>query len=165
MLLAGVAVLGTLAIPTTSMRLALPDDGTAPEGTSKREAFDLVAAGFGEGFNGRLVMVVHGEDAASVQQAVQQAGQVATGTTDVLAVAPGGTSADGRTALLAVVPTSGPTDERTFTLVRDLRDGLASAADATRHRHLGHRRHRRRRRRLRQAQGGPAGLPAASWSG
>jgi putative drug exporter of the RND superfamily len=130
-LLAGIAALGVLAIPTASMQLALPDDGTAPEGTSKREAYDLVAEGFGEGFNGRLLMVVHGSDQAGVQQAATEAGEVAAGVEGVLAVAPGGASPDGRTVLLGVVPESGPSEEATFDLVRDVRAELTEVADRT----------------------------------
>ena len=44
----GVTALAVLAIPVTDMRLAMPDDGTAPVGTTKRAAYDLVAEGFGE---------------------------------------------------------------------------------------------------------------------
>ncbi len=42
-LVAGLAVAATLAIPLASMELALPDDGTAPAGTGRRQAYDLVA--------------------------------------------------------------------------------------------------------------------------
>ena len=130
-LLIGVVLLAALAIPAASMRLALPDDGTAPSGSSKRVAYDLVSEGFGPGFNGRLVMVVHGDDAAGVKAAAQQAAGIAQKTPDVLAVAPGQTSADGRTTILAVIPKSGPSDEATFDLVRDLRSGVASVATST----------------------------------
>ena len=126
-----VLLLGAVAIPTTDMRLALPDDGTAPVGTSKRTAYDLVAEGFGAGFNGRLVLVVHGDDPTVVQQAVADAGAVAGRSGDVLAVAPGGTSEDGRTALVAVIPKSGPSDAATFDLVRGLRADLAATARST----------------------------------
>ncbi|NUO89539.1 MAG: MMPL family transporter [Dermatophilaceae bacterium] len=130
-LLAGVVVLGAVALPAADMRLALPDDGTAPTSSSKRTAYDLVSEGFGEGFNGRLVMVVHGDDAQQVQRASASAAAAATGLPDVLAVAPGQASADGRTALLAVVPKSGPSEQATFELVRDLRAKLATTAGAT----------------------------------
>ena len=105
-ILGGVVLLGAVALPSADMRLALPDDGTAPVGTSKRVAYDLIAEGFGPGFNGRLVMVVHGDDPAAVQKAVADASAVVARTKDVVAVAPGGASADGRTALVAVVPAS-----------------------------------------------------------
>ncbi len=133
-LVVGIAALAVLALPVAQMRLALPDDGTAAEGTSKREAYDLIAEGFGEGFNGRLVMVVHADDPATVAAAVGQAAGVASETDGVLAVAPGQASSDGRTALVAVIPQSGPSDEATFTLVRDLRGALApiqESGDAT----------------------------------
>ncbi len=130
-LVIGVVLLGALAIPAASMRLALPDDGTAPSGSSKRVAYDLVSEGFGPGFNGRLVMVVHGDDATGVRTAAQRAAGIAQKTPDVLAVAPGQTSADGRTTILAVIPKSGPSDEATFDLVRDLRTGVAPVAAST----------------------------------
>ncbi|WP_406830356.1 MMPL family transporter [Pedococcus sp. KACC 23699] len=130
-ILGGVIVLGAIALPSADMRLALPDDGTAPVGTSKRVAYDLVAEGFGPGFNGRLVMVVHGDDPATVTQAVTSASAVMARTKDVVAVAPGGTSADGRTALVAVIPASGPSDAATFDLVRDLRSAVAPTAAGT----------------------------------
>ncbi len=130
-LLAGVVVLGAVALPAADMRLALPDDGTAPVTSSKRVAYDLISQGFGEGFNGRLVMVVHGDTQRQVEQATAGAAKAATGLGDVLAVAPGGTSADGRTTILAVIPKSGPTAEATFDLVRDLRSALAVTAGAT----------------------------------
>ncbi|GGM93865.1 membrane protein [Terrabacter tumescens] len=130
-LLAGIVVLGAVAVPVADMRLALPDDGTAPVTSSKRVAYDLISEGFGEGFNGRLVMVVHGDSQPQVQQATAGAAKAATGLGDVLAVAPGQTSADGRTTILAVIPKSGPTAEATFDLVRDLRSALAVTAGAT----------------------------------
>jgi RND superfamily putative drug exporter len=130
-LVAGVLALGVVAAPVADMRLALPDDGTAAEGTSKREAYDLVSEGFGEGFNGRLVMVVHGDDPGTVQQAVGEASTVAQGTDGVLAVAPGQPSPDGQTVLVGVVPESGPSDEATFTLVEDLREALDPAEEST----------------------------------
>ena len=130
-LVVGIVLLGAVALPAADMRLALPDDGTAPTTSSKRVAYDLISEGFGEGFNGRLVMVVHGDGAQQVQQATAGAAKAATGLPDVLAVAPGQTSADGRTTILAVIPKSGPTDEATFDLVRDLRSALAVTAGAT----------------------------------
>ena len=130
-IVAAVAGLLTLSIPTADMQLALPDDGTAASGTSKRAAYDLVAEGFGEGFNGRLVMVVRGDDPELVQQASQQAAGVVAEVEGVLAVAPGQASADGLTSLVAVIPASGPSEEATADLVRDLREELAGTAQAT----------------------------------
>jgi putative drug exporter of the RND superfamily len=54
--LASGAVLIALCIPTLSLRLGTNDAGTDPAGTTTREAYDLLAEGFGPGFNGPLVM-------------------------------------------------------------------------------------------------------------
>ena len=130
-LLAGVAALGVLAVPAASMRLGLPDDGTAAAGTSKRIAYDLISEGFGEGSNAHLVTVVHGADPAAVQKAADTFSDAATRADDVVAVSPGQVSEDGRTALVMVTPDSGPTDEATYELVRELRAEAAPVAAAT----------------------------------
>jgi putative drug exporter of the RND superfamily len=57
-----------LCIPTLSLRLGTNDAGTDPAGTTTREAYDLLAEGFGPGFNGPFQIVAalpaKGEDAA-----------------------------------------------------------------------------------------------------
>ena len=59
-----------LCIPTLSLRLGSNDAGTDPAGSSTREAYDLLAEGFGPGFNGPFAMVAalpgKGEDEALV---------------------------------------------------------------------------------------------------
>ena len=59
-----------LCVPTLSLRLGSNDAGTDPAGSSTREAYDLLAEGFGPGFNGPFAMVAalpgKGEDAALV---------------------------------------------------------------------------------------------------
>jgi RND superfamily putative drug exporter len=46
-----------LCIPTLSLRLGSNDAGTDPAGTTTREAYDLLADGFGPGFNGPFQIV------------------------------------------------------------------------------------------------------------
>jgi RND superfamily putative drug exporter len=55
--LASGALLLVLCIPTLSLRLGTNDAGTDPAGTTTREAYDLLAEGFGPGFNGPFVIV------------------------------------------------------------------------------------------------------------
>src|SRR5690606_31156664 len=50
----GLVVAGFVSIPVASMQLALPDDGTAPDGSGPREAYDLISENFGAGTNGPL---------------------------------------------------------------------------------------------------------------
>jgi RND superfamily putative drug exporter len=59
-----------LCVPTLSLRLGSNDAGTDPAGSSTREAYDLLAEGFGPGFNGPFAMVAalpgKGEDQALI---------------------------------------------------------------------------------------------------
>ena len=50
------AVLAVLAVPLFSMRLAFSDAGNDPASLTTRQAYDLLAEGFGPGFNGPLVV-------------------------------------------------------------------------------------------------------------
>ncbi len=56
-LLAGVIVMGIIAIPALDMRLGLPDDSQKAADTTERRAYDLLADGFGPGFSGPLTIV------------------------------------------------------------------------------------------------------------
>ncbi|MFI5932330.1 MMPL family transporter [Actinoplanes sp. NPDC051494] len=126
----GILGLGALALPAADMRLALPGASAGPEGTPAREAADLVSAGFGPGFNGRLALVVSGDTPELTAAASQQAIQVLQGTENLLAVTPPNFSQDKKTALLAIIPKDGPTTASTEALVHDVRDkthGLGGA--------------------------------------
>jgi RND superfamily putative drug exporter len=46
-----------LCVPVLTLRLGVNDAGTNPKGQTTREAYDLLAEGFGPGFNGPLTMV------------------------------------------------------------------------------------------------------------
>src|SRR6185295_18583246 len=64
---AALAVLVVLAAPVAGLRLAYPDQGNDPRGTTTRAAYDLVAHAFGPGASGPLVLAAHvapGERAA-----------------------------------------------------------------------------------------------------
>ena len=53
-----------LAAPFLSLRLGSSDQGNDPTGTTTRKAYDLLAKGFGPGFNGPLQVVAETTDAA-----------------------------------------------------------------------------------------------------
>lgn len=93
-LLAALAVIVVLALPVTSLQLGLPTDETAAKDSSQRQAYDLLAKGFGPGYNGPLLVVVEGlekvsdeEKAVVRQQIIQQYQQqlMAQGATAVQA--------------------------------------------------------------------------------
>ena len=54
---AAAAVMLVLAIPLMSLRLGSSDQGNDPSSTTTRQAYDLLADGFGPGFNGPLLLV------------------------------------------------------------------------------------------------------------
>jgi RND superfamily putative drug exporter len=84
---AAVILVGVLAIPFFSMRLAFTDSGNDPSGSTTRQAFGLLAQGFGPGFSGPLVVAVKlpGKSAVPVIDALRnQIGR----TPGVAAVAP-----------------------------------------------------------------------------
>lgn len=59
-LVVGVAVLAVLALPVKDLKLGLPTDEYASPSSTERKAYDLLAKGFGPGFNGPLLVVVEG---------------------------------------------------------------------------------------------------------
>lgn len=122
--------LGVLALPTSDMRLALPDQGTAPVGSPARVSNDLISEGFGPGFTGRLAVVVAGDSPEATAAAVPQVTALVQRTDNVLAVAPPQLSPDGRTALIGVVPETGPTDPATETVVDDIRSSVGGIQGA-----------------------------------
>ena len=68
--ISGATILLVLAIPFFSQRLAFSDEGNYPEETTTRKAYDLLAAGFGPGFNGPLLLsteIPEGTDPATLE--------------------------------------------------------------------------------------------------
>jgi uncharacterized membrane protein YdfJ with MMPL/SSD domain len=56
--LVAMAILLPLIIPLFSLHLGQADIGVTPQGTTERTAFDLMAQGFGPGYNGPLVVAI-----------------------------------------------------------------------------------------------------------
>lgn len=125
--IAATLVLVVLALPLFGMRLGQADAGTSPPDTTQRKAYDLLADGFGPGFNGPLLIVLDlGDQPDPAQAAVVRDAIVST--PNVRAVAPPQLSPDGSTAILTVIPTTKPQDRATGDLVHRLRDTTLPAA-------------------------------------
>ncbi len=69
------------------MRLGYSDQGNDPATTTTRQAYDLLAQGFGPGFNGPLQLVAETHSAAD-QQALAVLAQTVSHTPGVAAVVP-----------------------------------------------------------------------------
>ncbi|MFB7114151.1 MMPL family transporter [Streptomyces sp. NPDC056190] len=116
-LLAATAALLALSAPALGLRLGFADAGNDPASSTSRQAYDLLAEGFGPGFNGPLVVVGKGDQAAGAQL------RSALATTDgVAATTPPIPSPDGSLSTVLVFPTTAPQDKGTTDLVHELRD-------------------------------------------
>ncbi|HRB02531.1 MAG TPA: MMPL family transporter [Ilumatobacteraceae bacterium] len=115
------AVLLLLAIPMLDMQLGQADAGTAPTSTTHRRAYDLLADGFGAGFNGPLLLVVDLGPTPDPTIVGQVTAAVAADA-GVRAVSPAQVNSAGDTAIITAIPTTKPQDEATSTLVHRLRD-------------------------------------------
>ncbi|HEX9506102.1 MAG TPA: MMPL family transporter, partial [Acidimicrobiia bacterium] len=112
----GVAVLLVLAMPVLSMRLGESDDGNLPTSATQRQAYDLIAKGFGQGTNGPLLVVValHSPRDDTVLGSITTA---LTKTPGVHAVLPAQLSPDKTVAQIGVLPTTAPDSAQTADLV------------------------------------------------
>lgn len=128
--LGGLAILAVLAIPVFGIRLGFSDEGNFPTDTETRQAYDLLADGFGPGFNGPLLLVAEVPEGAD-DAALAPVSEALADDDRIAFAAPVQLSPDGTVARWFAVPTSAPQDEATEELVRDLRGPvLADAADA-----------------------------------
>src|SRR5919106_573692 len=128
---AGMGVLLALSAPALSLNLGSSDAGNGSEELTTRKAYDLLADGFGEGFNGPLQLVAELPEPED-RQALRTIAGAAADTNGVASVSPPQLSPDGRTATFGVFPTTAPQDSETTDLVNDLRDeSLPPAAGRT----------------------------------
>ena len=126
------AVMIVLAIPFFSMRLGASDAGTDPTGSTTRKAYDLLASGFGAGYNGPLQLV------ARVDSPEQRAAFVRV--EDAIARTPGAVGAtrpvfiagrDGRSGVATadVYPQGSPQAVSTSNLLSAVRGSVVPAAE------------------------------------
>ncbi|WP_063628034.1 MMPL family transporter [Actinospica robiniae] len=120
-----------LAIPTLTLRLGTADAGDDPAGSTTHQAYEMLASGFGPGFNGSLTVAVQTTGA-------QQQGQVAH-LVDELSRTPGVAGAveqasvpkgAGAVDVINVIPTTSPQSSATTDLLSELREHVIPAATA-----------------------------------
>jgi RND superfamily putative drug exporter len=130
--LAALVAIAALSIPFFSLHLGSSDQGSNPASTTTRQAYDLLAKGFGPGFNGPLqvVGVIHN---AADQQAMITLDQTLNGKPDIALVAPLQLSTSGKIGVIYVIPKSSPQSTKTETLINNLRNNYIPAATSTTH--------------------------------
>ncbi len=118
--------LGLLLASTSALvRLGASDQGTQPSDQTARRAYDLLAEGFGPGFNGPIPIVVdvNGDEGAAQRiydgvqglEGVESAGEPQFNDAKTVAI-------------VFVTPSSAPQDEATSDLVTRLRSNVVPAA-------------------------------------
>ncbi|WP_234355189.1 MMPL family transporter [Kitasatospora aureofaciens] len=159
LLLAGLALLGALAVPAAHLHLGQLDAGSKASGSMSRTSYDRMAAAFGPGSNGVLQVVdvlpspaqpAPGNTAQPAAGSTAQPGAgntavPAAGPTDprlaavttalrgaegVASVSPPALATDGRTVRWQVTPTTSPSDPATTALVHRLRADVLPRATA-----------------------------------
>ena len=122
-------VVVVLALPFFTLHLGLDDAGSDSSGTTTRQAYDLLAKGFGPGFNGPFELVAE----------LPSPGDTATFTAlthtlshqpGVVAVTPPTVSPNGTVAIANLYPSTSPQASQTSTLLARLRHDVIPRATA-----------------------------------
>ncbi len=128
--IAGLAIVAVLAAPLLSLRLGQSDAGNDPTTLTTRRAYDLLADGFGRGFNGPLLVVASLPDSGA-RAALADISSTLGRTPDVASVSAPQVSPAGRTATFRVYPRSAPQDRATTDLVNRIRDDVVPPLERT----------------------------------
>jgi RND superfamily putative drug exporter len=122
-------VVVVVALPVFTLRLGLDDAGTDPASSTTRQAYDLLAKGFGPGFSGpfELVSALHGPaDEAAFSRVVEAASR----QPGIVTATPPQLSPAGSAAVALVYPSTAPQAAQTTTLLDQLRNRVVPAAEA-----------------------------------
>ena len=127
---AATALMLALASPALGLRLASSDAGNDPANQTTRQAFDLLAKGFGPGFNGPLQLAValpHAHDSAALTQLTAALKR----TPGITSVARPQLNPTGTAAAVVAYPTTSPQSAQTSNLVTHLRDSVIPPVQAS----------------------------------
>lgn len=116
-----VGLLGAASVPALSLDLNLPSAATDPEGSSSREAYDMISEGFGPGYNGPLIVTVDITQTTDIFDDLDAIGARIAELDDVAYVGDGMPNPTVDTAIIQVIPESAPDDPATKTLVESIR--------------------------------------------
>src|SRR5204862_8073540 len=123
-------VMLALAVPALSLRLGSSDAGQDPASSTTRKAYDLLAKGFGAGFNGTFQVVARTPNGKADLPKVQRLATALSRTPGLAAVSPPVPSPNGRIALIEARPSTAPQDAATSRLIDTLRNDVIPRAAA-----------------------------------
>ncbi|MEV0482816.1 MMPL family transporter [Streptomyces sp. NPDC050508] len=121
-------VMAVLALPTFALHLGTSDQGNDPKSSTTRQAYDLLAEGFGPGVNGPLTLVTK-IDGAEDKLTLDNLDATLRTTEGVASVTPVTYDSSGSTGYFSVVPDSAPQSQKTSALVDRLRTEVLPRAE------------------------------------
>ena len=121
-LLAASAVLVALAAPALQMQTGFPDAGDDSTSTTHRRAYDLLAEGFGPGFNAPLLLVADLRNPGVDAEAIPALAERVAADPGIAMVGESQTSPAGDTVVLPAIPTTAPADTVTPETLQRVRD-------------------------------------------
>lgn len=122
------AVVIVVALPILGLRLGASAADTDPVSSTTYQAYQALARGFGQGFNGPLELVGQvrsKDDVLSFDRFLTAAAHIP----DVTSVTPSTSSPDGRVMLATLYPASNPEAQQTVSLVNHLRNVVIPLAE------------------------------------
>jgi RND superfamily putative drug exporter len=126
---AALLVVVVVALPIFTLRLGLSDAGSDPTSQTTRQAYDLLAKGFGPGFNGPLQLVATVDSPAEVA-AFTRVAKAAAAQPGVVAGTPPRVSPTGKAAVALLYPSTSPQAAQTSSLLHRLRRQVVPDAEA-----------------------------------
>ncbi|MEC0127047.1 MMPL family transporter [Paenibacillus pabuli] len=127
-IIAIIVVLGVAATPITKMEMGIPGASSANLDTTARQSYDAISEGFGEGFNGPLILVAE-PNHSSAHITPELLGNLVKdlqSQKNIAQVTPLGMTED--LAIFSLIPKTGPNDKITKDLVNDLRSTESNIA-------------------------------------
>ncbi|MDX6284695.1 MAG: putative drug exporter of the superfamily [Frankiales bacterium] len=115
-------IIVVLCIPFFDLRLGVSDEGNGPKTATTRKAYDLLAAGFGPGFNGPFTIAVDTSASPQAKDVVNRLEEQLRSVPGVAAVSPPVYGPDQRAAIVTIYPTTAPQSVETEKLLQRLRN-------------------------------------------
>ncbi|MFC0396731.1 MMPL family transporter [Paenibacillus mendelii] len=127
-----IVILGAAALPVANMEMGIPSGATANLDTPTRQSYDAISDGFGEGFNGPLLLVAEpqGSSDTLTPETLGQLVQELQKHDNVSLVTPMGLNKTNDMVIISLIPKTGPTDAETKDLVQELRAPDSSMAQS-----------------------------------
>ncbi len=128
MALIGITILLALASPVLSMRLGFSDDGNFPERTETRQAYDLIADGFGAGYAAPFFVIAELPSPGDLTTVDALQKTIAANPNVAFASPPIPNGPNPQAAMIQIVAKSAPQDVATDELVKQIRRETVPAA-------------------------------------